>query len=121
MEYDVFISYSRRDYLDENGDVIPGNIISKIKDVLKKNGITYWIDEDGINSGDEFARLIIRSIKDSKILLFVSTENSNNSEWMKWFLSGSGSRSSSSDSDSSSRKSGGGGGSFGGGGASGGW
>ena len=83
MEYDVFISYSRRDYLDENGDVIPGNIITKLKDVLKKNGITYWIDEDGINSGDEFARLIIRSIKDSKVLLFVSTENSNNSAWTR--------------------------------------
>ena len=83
MEYDVFISYSRRDYLDENGDVIPGNIISKLKDVLKENGITYWIDEDGINSGDEFARLIIRSIKDSKVLLFVSTENSNNSAWTR--------------------------------------
>ena len=83
MQYDVFISYSRRDYLDENGDVLPGNIISKIKDVLKNNGITYWIDEDGINSGDEFARLIIRSIKDSKVLLFVSTENSNNSAWTR--------------------------------------
>lgn len=83
MQYDVFISYSRRDYVDENGNVIPGNIISKIKDVLKKSGITYWIDEDGIDSGDEFARLIIRSIKESKIVLFVSTDNSNNSEWTR--------------------------------------
>ena len=83
MQYDVFISYSRRDYIDDKGDVIHGNIISKIKDALNKNGITYWIDEDGINSGDEFARLIIKSIKDSKILLFVSTENSNNSEWTR--------------------------------------
>ena len=83
MQYDVFISYSRRDYLDENGDVIPGNIVSKIKDVLKENGITYWFDEDGINSGDEFARLIVRSIKESKVLLFVSTENSNNSAWTR--------------------------------------
>lgn len=83
MQHDVFISYSRRDYLDEKGNVKPGNIISKIKDVLKKNGITYWIDEDGINSGDEFARLIIKSIKDSKVFLFVSTENSNLSEWTR--------------------------------------
>lgn len=83
MHYDVFISYSRRDYQDENGNVIPGNIISKIKDVLSKNGITYWIDEDGIDSGDEFARLIIRSIKDSNVVLFVSTENSNRSEWTR--------------------------------------
>ena len=83
MQYDVFISYSRRDYIDENGNPLPENIISKIKDALKKNGITYWIDEDGINSGDEFARLIIRSIKESSVLLFVSTENSNRSEWTR--------------------------------------
>lgn len=83
MQYDVFISYSRRDYIDDNGNVIHGNIVSKIKETLKKHGITYWIDEDGINSGDEFARLIIKSIKESKILLFVSTENSNNSEWTR--------------------------------------
>lgn len=30
-EYDVFISYSRRDYVDENKQVIPDNIISKIR------------------------------------------------------------------------------------------
>lgn len=83
MQYDVFISYSRKDYMDEKGNVIHGNVISKIKDILKKNGITYWIDEDGINSGDEFARLIVRSIKESKVVLFVSTVNSNNSEWTR--------------------------------------
>jgi len=83
MQYDVFISYSRRDYIDDNGNPLPGNIISKIKDALKKNGITYWIDEDGINSGDEFARLIARSIRESSVLLFVSTENSNRSEWTR--------------------------------------
>ena len=83
MQYDVFISYSRKDYLDDNGNIIYGNIVSKIKDSLKKNGITYWIDEDGINSGDDFARLIVKSIKDSKLLLFVSRENSNNSEWTR--------------------------------------
>ena len=83
MQYDVFISYSRKDYLDDNGNIIYGNIVSKIKDSLKKNGITYWIDEDGINSGDDFARLIVKSIKDSKLVLFVSSENSNNSEWTR--------------------------------------
>ena len=29
MEYDVFISYSRKDYVDENNQVIPGNVISR--------------------------------------------------------------------------------------------
>lgn len=83
MQYDVFISYSRKDYVDANGNVISGNIVSKIKDVLKENGISYWIDEDGIYSGDDFAKLIANSIKNSRIVVFVSSENSNKSEWTR--------------------------------------
>lgn len=81
MEYDVFISYSRRDYVDENKQVIPGNIISKIKDLFDANNISYWFDEDGVFSGDAFAPVIARNIKSSKIFLFISSENSNASEW----------------------------------------
>ena len=51
-KYDVFISYSRKDYLDDNGNVINGNVISKVKDILTKENISYWFDEDGIYSGD---------------------------------------------------------------------
>ena len=58
MKYDVFISYSRRDYVDENRQVIPGNVISKIKELFQANQITYWIDEEGISSGDAFATVI---------------------------------------------------------------
>ena len=29
--HDVFISYSRNDYVDEQGNVLPDNILSKIK------------------------------------------------------------------------------------------
>lgn len=29
-KYDVFINYSRKDYLDENENVIPDNEVSKI-------------------------------------------------------------------------------------------
>lgn len=81
IKYDVFISYSRKDYVDENKNVIPGNEVSKIKDCLKKAGISYWFDEDGIYSGDEFARVIVKSIKASRIFVFLSTANSNKSEW----------------------------------------
>ena len=48
QKYDVFISYARKDYVDDKDKVIPGNKISKIKDLLTKNGITYWFDEEGI-------------------------------------------------------------------------
>lgn len=81
MEYDVFISYSRKDYVDENRQIIPGNVICRIKELFDANGITYWFDEDGVFSGDAFAPVIARNIKASKIFLFISSENSNASEW----------------------------------------
>lgn len=80
-EYDVFISYSRGDYVDENKQVIPDNIINKIRDLFDANGISYWFDEDGVYSGDAFAPIIARNIKASKLFLFVSSLNSNASEW----------------------------------------
>jgi hypothetical protein len=79
--YDVFISYSRKDYVDENKTIIPGNIVSQIKGVFDANHISYWMDEKGIYSGDEFAKIIARYIRQSRVFLFVSTANSNASEW----------------------------------------
>lgn len=81
MNYDVFISYSRRDYQDENKQVIPGNIVSQIKDLFDANNISYWFDEDGVFSGDAFAPIIARNIKSSSIFLFISSKSSNRSEW----------------------------------------
>ena len=78
---DVFISYSRKDYVDSEGRIIKNNIISRIKSSLSAAGISYWFDEDGINHGDEFAPIIARNIKDASIFLFISTVNSNASEW----------------------------------------
>ena len=52
-EYDVFISYSRKDYVDEcSGEIIPNNIVSQIKNVLENANFSYWFDEKGIYSGD---------------------------------------------------------------------
>lgn len=81
LTHDVFISYSRKDYVDETGTVIPGNMLSKIKDTLKVNGISYWFDEEGIYSGDEFASVLTKAIRNSKIFLFISSYNSNQSKW----------------------------------------
>lgn len=81
LEPDLFISYSRADYVDENGIIKEGNIISEIKEVLIKNQISYWFDEEGIYSGQEFASLITSAIRRSKIFLFVSSTNSNKSKW----------------------------------------
>lgn len=81
MKYDVFISYSRKDYVDANENIIPGNIVSGIRGLFDTNGISYWFDETGIYSGDEFAGLIAKNIKESRIFLFISSEQSNKSPW----------------------------------------
>ena len=81
MQYDVFISYSRKDYVDEHKNVIPGNEVSKIKEALTKAGITYWFDEEGIYSGQNFVEKIVTNIENAKIFLFLSTTNANKSPW----------------------------------------
>lgn len=81
MKYDVFISYSRKDYVDDDENIIKGNIVSRIKNLFKAKGITYWFDEDGIFHGDEFAGVIGRAIRESRVFLFISSVNSNASRW----------------------------------------
>lgn len=78
---DVFISYSRKDYVDENDNVIPDNVISKKRKALTDAGITYWFDEEGIYSGDKFTEKIVSSIEASKFFLFISTINARKSPW----------------------------------------
>lgn len=81
LKYDVFISYSRKDYVDEQKNVIPGNAILRIMEALKKAGISYWFDEEGIYSGNEFTDKIVTNIEASSVLLFLSTKNANSSQW----------------------------------------
>jgi hypothetical protein len=79
MKYDVFISYSRKDYVNEHGEVISNSPVKSIIDFLDKEGISYWFDKDGIYSGREFVEVIANAIVDSKMMIFVSSNNSNNS------------------------------------------
>lgn len=81
VKYDVFVSYSRKDYIDKNKNIIPNNDISKIINALNENNITYWIDEKGIYSGENFTEKIVENIECSKIFIFLSTLNSNASKW----------------------------------------
>ena len=76
---DVFISYSRKDRasVDAGGH----DVISKIRDAFEAAGISYWLDEEGIHSGETFASVISRNIAESKVFLFVSSVNSNVSRW----------------------------------------
>lgn len=79
--YDIFICYSRKDYLDKNQNIIPGNVVSTIKDTLTKEGISFWFDEEGIYSGQNFIEKIVNNIESSKLFLYLSTANANNSRW----------------------------------------
>lgn len=79
-KYDVFISYSRKDYM-LNDEIIPGNPISAIQEMFEEHKISYWFDKDGIYSGSEFMPLISDAISDSKILVFISSKHSNESKW----------------------------------------
>lgn len=77
----VFISYSKRDYIGEDGQVIRGNIIDRISKALSNNGISYWIDREGLDLGITYADTIAKSIKECDTFLFLSTENANASPW----------------------------------------
>ena len=82
-KYDVFISYSRSDYVDSQKNVIPGNVVSKVKQALSDAGYSFWFDEDGIDYGEGWAGKITKSIRASKILVFISSESANKSRFTK--------------------------------------
>jgi hypothetical protein len=77
----VFISYSKRDYIGDDGQVIPNNVIDMILNVLTDNNISYWIDREGLDLGTTYAETISKKIKDCDTFLFISTKNSNSSPW----------------------------------------
>ena len=71
MKYDVFISYSRKDT----------NIANRICQALDKANINYFIDKQGINGGFEFPVIIANAIIESKIILYLASENSYKSKF----------------------------------------
>lgn len=80
-KFDVFISYSRKDYLDEKKNVILGNAVSIVKETLTKAGISYWFDKEGLYSGSNFTEKIVSNIEASYIFVYLATANSNASSW----------------------------------------
>lgn len=81
---DLFISYSRSDYKLENGEIIPGNIVSEIKSILEENNVSYWLDEEGISATTpDYMGTIAHAINEASIFLFIATENSCHSRFCK--------------------------------------
>ena len=64
-----------------NDEIIPGNPITAIQELFDKNDVKYWFDKDGIFSGEEFVKEISTAIVNSKMLVFISSKNSNESEY----------------------------------------
>lgn len=69
MDKDIFISYSRKD----------SEMVKTIYEWLEKTGYKCWLDIDGMFSGVSYKKVIVDAIKRSKVLLFMSSENSNKS------------------------------------------
>lgn len=69
MHHKVFISYSRRD--KKTADFLCN--------ILKENGIEYWIDKEDIYSSSNYKELIVDAIDISKAVIFISSANSNSS------------------------------------------
>lgn len=83
MATKIFISYSRTDYLDDKNEPLEESSVAKIVKTLKDNGIDVWIDVNAHYKGQYFAKVIANKILWADKVLFISSENSNSSEWVK--------------------------------------
>ena len=73
QQHEVFISYKR----EETSEAFA------IKELLDSWGIKTWIDKNGIFSSFDFKEVIEKAIENSKIVLFLSSEKSNQSPYVK--------------------------------------
>lgn len=68
-KYDIYICYSRRD----------NEVATDICHFLDQQGLSYWIDRRGIESGDYYAQSVVKAIQASNLFLFIISENSSKS------------------------------------------
>lgn len=71
MNYDIFISYSRKDT----------EIANRICREFDHAGITYFIDRQGIGGGMEFPTVLAEAILNCKLMLFLASKNSYTSKF----------------------------------------
>ena len=66
MANEVFISYSRRNY---------GQVYKIKEEIDRKVGIDCWMDIDGIESGEQFLKVIVSAINRHDTFLFMLDVN----------------------------------------------
>lgn len=70
-KYDVFISYSRKDTA----------VADRICAALDHQGISYFIDRQGIGGGQEFPEVLAEAIVGCRIMLYLASRNSYDSKF----------------------------------------
>ena len=83
-KYNVFISYARVDDAKNSDNLNP---IDDITSRLDQAGLSYWIDREGKYVGESYLDEIGKGISSSEVLIFVSSKNSLNSDWVVQELS----------------------------------
>ena len=74
MSAEIFISYSRKDI----------SKAKKIKEEIERvTSLSCWMDLDGIESGSQFEDVIISAIDNSRLVIFLLSNNSMHSRWTK--------------------------------------
>ena len=73
MSQDVFISYARDEF----------DAANTVRLVLERNGITCWMDVEGIHGGESFGVEIPAAIEASKVVVFILSERSQQSKWTR--------------------------------------
>lgn len=72
-DHQAFISYSRKDQ----------EKAFEILEILESWGLKVWIDKNGIFSSTNFKSMIEDAIENTKAVIFLSSENSNQSEYVR--------------------------------------
>ncbi len=83
MNKKVFISYSRKDYIDENNNPIEESAVGRIVETLELNGIEVWIDINTHYGDKYFTEVLAKKIQQADKVLFISSANSNESDWVE--------------------------------------
>lgn len=81
-KYNAFISYSRKDYLNKDNVPIADSAVGRIVNVLQQNGIEVWIDIHNHYAGEVFPKKLGKQIREADKIIFVSSINSNESDWV---------------------------------------